>query len=645
MAEDKKHLSRRELIRGASLVAIGGQGVLKQQGTKPQVLNAVSWPDHKQAAIRGVRQALDQWKQQARFADIRIMAVSAIGGRLIGPDMTPLVQSAMAGSPPNVAGAFARTVGAAWKTWQDSVTVPGLPWYPAFAAFPGPMAPPMPNVPTPLAALASPGDSAFLPDNIAAQLRKELGGAANESGAEREIIDFAFWLASNFAVWKASAQVMLVMGKGPVPTFAPPYVPVGPVVMGDNISTPGHLAAAPGFNLPAITYFDAKKSFESKVANAFTVRLENGAAGLEGANAHLFGDVSILAGENSPVNIMVRGAEMTLSQTSAQSRGLLQKARIDLGTLQEQTISSPQTNPADRARISDLVKRVETATANMGTMKGSGRLEVMVGTVMIPIPSASFELDDKGRLSILGGTIDFKGITHSVGKGSYISPTEMRLVGWIQLQSLVVTDSILAFRAKGVTGGGRLQAFAHTFSLTYDLTGPRLKASAEAGGPDRGWQSMPFVNGAQYEAKGTRIVVSIDGSAISATVRVPTLGVRTSATRPDGKPWAEQSSSPGTFTVAVNGDVNLRPPGLASPADPLQAARQACEASARAAHVIPDVSSLLVGEARRLAEEARNKAIEALNAAMAECAKKNPSPPPMPQIPQALRVKVGNLVG
>jgi hypothetical protein len=33
------------------------------------------------------------------------------------------------------------------------------------------------------------------------------------------------------------------MGSGPVPTYAPPYVPVGPVVMGDNIATPGHLMA------------------------------------------------------------------------------------------------------------------------------------------------------------------------------------------------------------------------------------------------------------------------------------------------------------------------------------------------------------------------------------------------------------------
>jgi hypothetical protein len=37
------------------------------------------------------------------------------------------------------------------------------------------------------------------------------------------------------------------MGKGPIPSFAPPYVPVGPVVMGDNISAPGHVIAGPRF--------------------------------------------------------------------------------------------------------------------------------------------------------------------------------------------------------------------------------------------------------------------------------------------------------------------------------------------------------------------------------------------------------------
>ena len=33
-----------------------------------------------------------------------------------------------------------------------------------------------------------------------------------------------------FVAWKASTMVTNVLGSGPIPTFAPPAVPVGPVV-------------------------------------------------------------------------------------------------------------------------------------------------------------------------------------------------------------------------------------------------------------------------------------------------------------------------------------------------------------------------------------------------------------------------------
>jgi hypothetical protein len=49
--------------------------------------------------------------------------------------------------------------------------------------------------------------------------------------------------AMSFTMWMPQQQVMLVLGKGQIPTFAPPYVPVGPVLAGDNISAPGHLIA------------------------------------------------------------------------------------------------------------------------------------------------------------------------------------------------------------------------------------------------------------------------------------------------------------------------------------------------------------------------------------------------------------------
>ena len=42
-----------------------------------------------------------------------------------------------------------------------------------------------------------------------------------------------------FKIWQAATQVTNVIGTGPVPSFAPPYVPVGPVVGGVGTMVPG----------------------------------------------------------------------------------------------------------------------------------------------------------------------------------------------------------------------------------------------------------------------------------------------------------------------------------------------------------------------------------------------------------------------
>jgi hypothetical protein len=42
-----------------------------------------------------------------------------------------------------------------------------------------------------------------------------------------------------FLLWQTSTMVTNVLGTGPVPTFAPPYVPAGPVVGGTAVMTPG----------------------------------------------------------------------------------------------------------------------------------------------------------------------------------------------------------------------------------------------------------------------------------------------------------------------------------------------------------------------------------------------------------------------
>ena len=42
-----------------------------------------------------------------------------------------------------------------------------------------------------------------------------------------------------FQMFKTTTIVQNVLGTGPVPTFAPPFVPVGPVLAGTVIPTPG----------------------------------------------------------------------------------------------------------------------------------------------------------------------------------------------------------------------------------------------------------------------------------------------------------------------------------------------------------------------------------------------------------------------
>lgn len=201
-----------------------------------------------------VKQAVDMWKLSAHFSDLNVMAVSAIGtpGCLDGPELEsqirihPKIQS-LSGLARDMANGIAEGFSDNFFLWQNGVTVPGLPWYPAFAAFPGPSAPPMPNVPSPLIGCVSNRVSKLI---LATELADTITQAlpAPLSSETAFINRVASGLAIGASTWLAAAQVMNVLGYGPVPSFAPPYVPVGPVVGGTNIPAPGHLMAAPSLN-------------------------------------------------------------------------------------------------------------------------------------------------------------------------------------------------------------------------------------------------------------------------------------------------------------------------------------------------------------------------------------------------------------
>jgi hypothetical protein len=214
-----------------------------------------NFKDFHDAMIDAVQYSHNMWKLQAKFKDLKVAAVSAIGapGCLDGPELesniknAPMVAS-FDGNMKKHRDAVAKGVSKCFKDWQGKVSVPGLPWYPAFAAFPSAMAPPMPNIPMPLiTCISAKMTSIIMPDDMTKAMDDALDGKMKDEDPDKQYHALhdaiATVLSLAFMIWLVSQQVMLVLGKGPIPSFAPPFVPVGPVLGGDNVAAPGHLIA------------------------------------------------------------------------------------------------------------------------------------------------------------------------------------------------------------------------------------------------------------------------------------------------------------------------------------------------------------------------------------------------------------------
>lgn len=112
--------------------------------------------------------------------------------------------------------ALEAAVASAVDVWRGSCSVPGLPWYPTFAAVPAPIAPPTPNTPTTLAQHGG---------NFSGLSVSALMNTGASQAACQDVYDA-------FIEWISSKRVSGVIGSGPVPTFRPPFFPVGAVVGG-----------------------------------------------------------------------------------------------------------------------------------------------------------------------------------------------------------------------------------------------------------------------------------------------------------------------------------------------------------------------------------------------------------------------------
>ncbi|HSR42323.1 MAG TPA: hypothetical protein VLL48_09130 [Longimicrobiales bacterium] len=193
---------------------------------------------------RAIRSGHDQWRQQARFEGVVINGPQASGGRLVGPPLGPLIRNALrthgSGDALERFGwAVAAALGDAWGRFTTSARVPALPWYPSFAAVPAAQAPPTPNVPTPLSACTF-DRSPLEPIRLLEAMKREFGARDPSSGPLFEAVARAFVTAVD--LWLPAQMVANVIGQGPVPSHAPPYVPTGPVLMGTVVPSGSHLS-------------------------------------------------------------------------------------------------------------------------------------------------------------------------------------------------------------------------------------------------------------------------------------------------------------------------------------------------------------------------------------------------------------------
>lgn len=185
--------------------------------------------------------AWTQWAIQASLGDVVINGGIGKGGRVMGPEWRPLLESRLTPASSFVPHwkAVATVLSSQWNFYQNSISVPGLPLWPMFAMVAAPQAPPTANTPIPLQVLAQDKGAinrAVLRDLFLKQLTKQ-------APDDHPIFDaLAGAIETGFTMWHASTTVKNVIGAGPVPSFAPPRVPAGPVVSGISLRVPGTFA-------------------------------------------------------------------------------------------------------------------------------------------------------------------------------------------------------------------------------------------------------------------------------------------------------------------------------------------------------------------------------------------------------------------
>lgn len=191
--------------------------------------------------------AWQQWMAAATFTNVIINGPVGIiaPSSLKGPPFFPMSFATSPKIKPTMtkySKAITNAIGTAWTAWATGFTGK-VNYPPTFATCPMPAHIPTPNIPATIKLTgSSPGEAMLDPNVLKMAMIAELGDPT--AMHHKELFDaIAKAFKSMFDQWVQSTMVNNVLGIGPVPTFAPPFVPVGPVVVGMGNGIPGSVLA------------------------------------------------------------------------------------------------------------------------------------------------------------------------------------------------------------------------------------------------------------------------------------------------------------------------------------------------------------------------------------------------------------------
>jgi hypothetical protein len=185
-----------------------------------------------------ISDAIDKWMSQAVIFCPLIMGPIGLvlPGNVVGPPIMGFILSSAPKATPMEAAysrAISTAIGLGWLQWH-SLLVGNLLFPPDFAVFPGPVHPPTPCLPKPLITFVSAGEAFLTPAMLKSNMEGLLGSPKSlHSSALFSAVSKGFFAA--FQVFKATTIVQGVNGGGPVPVYAPPVVPAGPVLGGTGV--------------------------------------------------------------------------------------------------------------------------------------------------------------------------------------------------------------------------------------------------------------------------------------------------------------------------------------------------------------------------------------------------------------------------